>query len=148
MARRAHKLSIPSRTSELARVRKCVSAWAAEAGLSDDEGSALQCAVDEACANAIEHGYNGNPDGRVELEADLKPDALVVTVRHQGEPFDPKTHNIIALTEMRSGRRQHGYGLHLMHKLVDDVRFMATKNSSEVRLTKLKSASKQEKREA
>ena len=136
MARCPHKLSIPSRTSQLARVRRAVASWAAEAGLSSEEASALQCAVDEACANAIEHGYGGKPNGTVDVEAKLKADVLVVTVRHHGKPFDPKQHQLAALTDIRSQRRKHGYGLHLIHKLVDDVRFKASGHTSEVRLTK------------
>ena len=84
MARCDHKLSIPSRTSQLARVRRCVASWAVEAGLSTSDANALQLAVDEACANAIEHGYGGKPDGTVDVEAKLKSDALIVTVRHHG----------------------------------------------------------------
>lgn len=136
MACRAHKLSIPSRTSQLARVRRHVIAWATEAGLSVDEACALQCAVDEACANAIEHGYGGDPNGTVDVEAKLKTHAIVVTVRHHGEPFNPDLHQRAALSDMRNQRRPHGYGLHLMQKLVDDVRFKASGTTSEVRLTK------------
>ena len=136
MAPCTHKLSIPSRTSQLARVRRCVAEWAAEAGLSTKDADALQLAVDEACANAIEHGYGGKPDGTVDVEAKLKAHALVVTVRHHGEPFDPKRHQLAALTDIRSQRHKHGYGLHLIHKLVDDVRFKASGRTSEVRLTK------------
>ena len=138
MTHRAHKLSIPSRTSQLARVRRYVAAWAVEAGLSFDDASDLQCAVDEACANAIEHGYSGNPNGTVDVEAKLKTNALVVTVRHHGKPFNPEKHHLTALPDMRSERHPHGYGLHLMHILVDDVRFKATGSTSEVRLTKRK----------
>ena len=136
MARSTYKLSIPSRTSQLAHVRRCVGKWAAEAGLSGEDAGALQCAVDEACANAIEHGYGGKPDGTVDVEAKLKAHALVVTVRHYGEPFDPKQHPLAALTDIRNQRCKHGYGLHLIHKLVDDVRFRASGRASEVRLTK------------
>ena len=136
MSRRIQKLSIPSRTSQLARVRRTVAAWAQEAGLEQTDADALQMAVDEACANAIEHGYGGQPDGRVDLEAKLGSGALVVTVRHHGKPFDPRKHTLTALSDMRHNRRQHGYGLHLIRKLVDDVHFTATAQSSEVRLTK------------
>lgn len=136
MARCTHKLSIPSRTSQLARVRGCVAEWAAEAGLSTKDADALQLAVDEACANAIEHGYGGKPDGTVDVEAKRKAHALVVTVRHHGEPFDPKQHQLAALTDIRSQRRKHGYGLHLMQRLVDEVTFVARSGATEVRLTK------------
>ncbi len=136
MADRVHKLSIPSQTSQLARLRRHVAAWAAEAGLSTEDGCALQCAVDEACANAIEHGYHGDPKGIVDVEAKLKTNAIVVTVRYHGKPFNPDLHRLATLKDMRDRRLPHGYGLHLMQILVDDVRFKANGQKSEVRLTK------------
>lgn len=142
MARCSHKLSIPSRTSQLARVRRCVAVWAEEAGLSQKDADALQMAVDEACANAIEHGYAGKPDGTVDVIATLKSNAIIVTVRHHGAPFNPDLHQRAALTDMRKNRRKHGYGLHLMHKLVDEVRFKASGRTSEVRLTKCRNGTK------
>lgn len=138
MTRCAHTLSIPSQTSQLARVRKCVMAWSEEAGLTDDAAAALQMAVDEACANTIEHAYAGRPNEKVKITATLRKDALVVTIRHTGAPFDPKLHQRTALKDMRKQRRPHGYGLHLMHRLVDEIDFVAKGKASEVRLTKLR----------
>lgn len=135
MLRPAHRLTIPSRTSELARVRRRVAGWAAEAGLNEGAAHALQLAVDEAIANAIEHGYGGRPDGRVEVEAVLKPEALTVCVRYHGVKFDPAQHPIPDLKTALSERRLHGYGLHLMRRLVDELAFGAHGGAHEVRLT-------------
>ena len=136
MRRCAHHLSIPSRTSQLARVRARVACWAEEAGLAEKAAQALQLAVDEACDNAIEHGYGGSPDGRVEVEVAFRKDALVVTVRHRGDPYDPARYRPPELQRMLEGHRVHGYGLHLMHRLVDDVVFRLRDGASEVALTK------------
>ncbi len=130
-----HRLSIPSRTSELARVRRCVVQWAAEAGLPERAAHALQLAVDEAVANAIEHGYGGRPDGRVVVEATLGPDALTVAVRHRGQGFDPQRQRPPTLDQALNQRRAHGYGLHLMRRLVDELVFGTSRGASEVRLT-------------
>lgn len=136
MAGVRHHITIQSRTSQLARVRNKVAFWAEEAGLSAKAANALQLAVDEACANAIEHGYDGKATGKVDVEARLKKDAIVITVRHHGAPFNPKLHTLATLSEMRSKRKSHGYGLHLITKLVDDVSFRTRGRSSEVKLTK------------
>ena len=131
------RLSIPSRTSDLARVRRHVARWAREADLPEPAADALQLAVDEACANVIEHGYAGRLDGRVEVEAHLLPDRVVVVVRHRGVPYDPAAMPVTGLSETLAQRRPHGYGLHLMRRLVDAVDFTSRRGVSEVRLTKL-----------
>jgi serine/threonine-protein kinase RsbW len=133
----ARRFSIPSRTSELARVRRRVSRWAAEVGLSQHGAQALELAVDEAVANAIEHGYGGRPDGRVVVVGTLAPHALTVTVRHRGKALDPKKARP-DLASTLAQRRVHGYGLHLMRRLVDDLVFDSSRGASEVRLTKRK----------
>jgi len=133
------RLSIPSRTSELARVRRRVARWAAEVGLSERAAYALQLAVDEAVANAIEHGYGGRPDGRVVVEGTLRPDALVVAVRHRGRAYDPARAGP-DLAATLAQRRAHGYGLHLMRRLVDELAFGVDDGASEVRLTKRRGA--------
>jgi serine/threonine-protein kinase RsbW len=129
------RLSIPSRTSELARVRRRVAGWATEAGLSARAAHALQLAVDEAVANAIEHGYGGRPDGRVVVEATLRPEALTVAVRHRGRGYDPQRQAPAPLDQTIAQRRMHGYGLHLMRRLVDDLAFGTARGASEIRLT-------------
>lgn len=136
MPRCAPRLTIPSRTSQLARVRQRVACWAEEAGLAETAVHALQLAVDEACTNAIEHGYNGRPDGRVEVEATFRTDAVTVIVRHRGSPYDPVRHRPVNLTQMVQGCRVHGYGLHLMERLVDEIVFRLRDGASEVCLTK------------
>jgi anti-sigma regulatory factor (Ser/Thr protein kinase) len=113
-----------------------VACWAEEAGLPEKAAHALQLAVDEACANAIEHGYGGRPDGRVEVEVTFKQDAVTVTVRHRGDPYDPERYRPPELQQMVRGYVVHGYGLHLMHRLVDEVAFHLRDGASEVRLTK------------
>jgi anti-sigma regulatory factor (Ser/Thr protein kinase) len=136
MPHRPHRLSIPSRTSELARVRRTVALWAAEAGLPEADAFALQLAVDEAVANAIEHGFGGRPDGRVVVEAALDAAALTIAVRHRGRPFDPARQPMADLRTVVAERRPHGYGLHLMRRLVDELAFLTAGGANEVRLTK------------
>ena len=135
MPRCAPHLTIPSRTSQLARVRRRVACWAEEAGLAERAAQALQLAVDEACANAIEHGYGGRPDGRVEVEVTFREDAVTVVVRHRGDPYDPERYQPPELRGMLEGHRVHGYGLHLMHRLVDEIAFRRHDGASEVALT-------------
>lgn len=136
MHRHAQTLTIPGRTSELARVRRHVEAWGEHAGLSAREIRQIRTAVDEAVANAIEHGVDSERE-RITILSREMPDGLTVTIRHRGERFDPTTPPA-SLDEVRDRRALHGYGLHLLAALVDEMGYSFRRGTNEVRLVKRK----------
>ena len=132
-------LWIPARTDALARVRRRVTAWAAEAGLGEARARRLVLAVDEACANAIEHGLRKRPDGRVTLRADVRPGRVAVTVRHRAARFDPTAipHALppnALIAQAVAKRAAHGYGVPLLNTLVDSVSYRWDRGTNELRL--------------
>jgi PAS domain S-box-containing protein len=71
----------PATPSELAPLRQELRAWLEDAGLSAPRAADLVLAVDEACANAVEHAYDGER-GEVEVEVARNPDHEVVARVH------------------------------------------------------------------
>ena len=131
----ARTLWIPARTSALARVRRRVQAWAAEAGLDARRAHRLVLAVDEAVANAVEHGLRDRPEGRVTLRADVSRGRVAVTVRHRGARFDPTAAAPRPLVHKAvAARASHGYGVPLIATLVDDVSYRWDRGTNELRL--------------
>ena len=131
----ARSLWIPARTSALARVRGRVAAWGREAGLDETRARRLVLAVDEAVANAVEHGLRGRPGGRVTLRADVSPGRVAVTVRHRGARFDPTTAPPRPLVQKAlAARAPHGYGVPLIGTLVDEVSYRWDRGTNELRL--------------
>ena len=128
-------LRIRGATSELARVRRAVGAWSASAGLSKRAARQMQTAVDEAVANAIEHGLADPERGRITVRGETGRTGLTVTVRHRGERFDP-TVAPVTLDDARRSRAVHGYGLHLLQRLVDDLAYEHRRGTNEVRMVK------------
>ena len=133
-------VTIASQTAHLAEVRRFVRTRAAEAGLPDRMASQVQLAVDEAVANAIEHGYQGQTDGVIEVEAGVKGRGderrFVVTVRHHGEPFDQARYHPAALKDALQSRQRRGYGMRIIHQVMDEVAFGQKGEQNEVRLSK------------
>lgn len=126
-------LRVRSDTAELARVRQRVGAWAEAAHLPDRATRRLVLAVDEAVANAIEHGMDR---GRhVMVSATVKRKELTVTVRYRGPRFDPLTAETPAADQVVRQRAAHGYGLHLIRSLADDAAYRWDDGTNEVRLT-------------
>jgi serine/threonine-protein kinase RsbW len=107
----------------LAQISEFVGNVAAQMGFSPKGIYAVQMAVDEACTNIIEHGYEGEDRGDLELICVPQKDVLQITIRDWGRPFNPEEvpdPDIMAPLEERSER---GLGLFLMRKLMDEVSF-------------------------
>ena len=127
-------LRIRSDTAELGRVRRRVASWAEAAGLGQPQARRLQLAVDETVANAIEHGIEDDRR-RVIVIATPARGRLTVTVRYRGPAFDPTTAPAPSTQDALRRRAEHGYGLHLIRTLVDDVAYRRDGPTNEVRLT-------------
>ena len=62
-------LHVPSSTQHLAMIRDFVSSVGVQAGLGEDDVARLEMAVDEACANVIEHAHHGDQTKDVVVRA-------------------------------------------------------------------------------
>ena len=126
----------PSATRYLARVRRFVDKQTTAAGLSERAADEVRLAVDEACANAIEHAYGGRETGEVEVAIEREPGRFTVIIRHTGVPFNPATYRPPDINRSIQERRKGGFGVALMHRLVDTVEYRQDGGTSEVYLVK------------
>ncbi len=130
-------LTIPSATRHLSEVRRFVGERAAAAGLSERAVGEVTLAVDEACANAIEHAYGGRDDGTVTVETRHEAARFRVVIRHTGVPFDASRYQPVGVEEAAKKRRAGGFGVSLMRRLMDEVAYRERGGVSEVHLVKL-----------
>ena len=109
------------------------------AGFPADRVDDLRTAVGEAVANAIEHGNGRDPARRVHLVLVLTAVDLQLDVRDESVvPFQPPTgtEGSGSLGQRAPGSASHrGWGIFLMHRLVDHVQFLPWRKGNTVRLT-------------
>jgi anti-sigma regulatory factor (Ser/Thr protein kinase) len=75
----------PARPEELRDLRGAIRSWLEGRPIAPSRRGYLLLAVNEACANAIDHAYSGRPAGELCVEIAESPDhALDVTVRDFG----------------------------------------------------------------
>lgn len=115
-------LNITSRPENLARVAEFVADVTAQFGLTDQETYYIQMAVDEAVTNVIEHAY-ADREGPIEIVAERRGDEFVVTLRDQGQPFDPAAVVEPDVAAPLDEREVGGLGIYFMRRLMDDVTF-------------------------
>ena len=90
MANLSALLKVDSDLKNLSVIRSFIEDAAARVGLSEEGVSKIRLAVDEACANIIQHGYGDN-DGEIRLEAKQADGKLVVTLVDDAPPYNPLT---------------------------------------------------------
>jgi PAS domain S-box-containing protein len=113
---------IRSDLRDLSRAREFVRAFCATLPgppLGEDRVAELELAVNEAASNVMKHAYHGRADQRIHLEAEAFGDQVAVRLHHLGEPFDPSAVSPPSF----DGSRESGFGLYLMTRSVDDVRY-------------------------
>src|SRR5471030_422564 len=86
----AFTLDVPSTTQNLALIRDFVNRISAQAGFDVDEMAKLELAVDEACANVIEHAYGNEQGKQVMVRASFDDEVLRITVVDTGRGSIPR----------------------------------------------------------
>jgi serine/threonine-protein kinase RsbW len=133
------RLEIRSEFEMLDLVQLVSDRMAKLAGLDEDCTHWVGVAVRESVINAIKHGNRENVDKRVFVEfalvTDATPPELVVSVRDQGEGFDPASIGDPLAPE--NVLKSSGRGIFFMRNFMDDIMLQrAPEGGMEVRMVK------------
>lgn len=113
------ELTLSSDLKELATVRDFVRKIASDSVLSEERVSALLRAVTEAASNIMIHAYGRRLDRRIELDAEVFADRVVVRFHHLGMSFDPQK----VEPPKFDGTQEGGFGMYIIAQSVDEVRY-------------------------
>ena len=134
---RKFTLQVPSTTENLAMIREFAAHVGSQAGMDPAGISRLELAVDEACANVIEHAYGPDVSKEVTVRAVFDEDELQVIVEDSGLGFDPTTLPAEDVRTLVAERRTGGLGMQLMKSLMDEVHYdVAPGRRNELRMVK------------
>lgn len=100
----------------------------------DMVGYSIQLAIQETCANIVDHAYESPEEGRIRIELVLlaDPPRLIVEIYDTGKPFDPT----LAREPDLEHAQVRGYGLFLMRQLMDAVIYERQSDRNHWRLVK------------
>jgi anti-sigma regulatory factor (Ser/Thr protein kinase) len=118
-------------------IREFVASVGTQAGLSPGEVAKLELAVDEACANVIEHAYGSDVTKEVSVRATLDDQILEIFVIDSGVGFDPSSIEQKELDKLVALRKSGGLGMRLIKSLMDTVEYqMIPGVKNELRMVK------------
>jgi len=91
-------------------------------GVSERAVFKVQLALEESIRNLIEHA-TGSLTNRIDLRIDVRPNQIVILLEDDSQPFDPQSAPPFNPTTPLEERAPQGMGLHLLHKLMDEIHY-------------------------
>jgi serine/threonine-protein kinase RsbW len=116
-----YELTVTADAANLASIAEFVIETTAAAGFDEQTSYAVQMAVDEACANIIEHAYRESDNGRIRLVCDIGDDGLTISIFDWGTPFEPDAIPRLDPTLPLEERSNRGMGMFFIDNLMDTV---------------------------
>ena len=113
-------IRVAADVKNLAEIRRFVEAAVESLQVDQSVSSEVVLAVDEAAANIILHGYQGQ-QGFIEVVVERQGDALVVHLYDQAPPFDPTQIPPPNLTLPLEKRPVGKLGVYLINQFMDEV---------------------------
>ena len=112
-------LSLPSDPRYLGLLRTVVGRAADLLGFEEDEKQGMMLAVNEGCANIIEHCYRRDESRKIDMTLRMMTDRMEIQLRDYGEYQDIQ----IDPASCAEGPEPGGHGLMIMKGVMDEVRF-------------------------
>jgi len=115
--------TFPGNYKSLERISEFIIQEAQNIEFSPSEVYAIQTAVDEACANIIDHAYGGENLGQIEIQVQKFKEGIKITLQDNGDPFNPDDIPSPDISSPLEIRKERGLGIFFMQKLMDEVIF-------------------------
>ena len=115
---------------------KTATAIAESMRMSPDRIDEVRMAVVEACINALEHSRS--TDKEIFVTFQELPEKLRITVRDTGIGFSPEDIEEPSITQKLKAPRKRGWGLKIIHGLMDEVEIHSGSEGTTVVMSKLR----------
>jgi serine/threonine-protein kinase RsbW len=126
------KKVIPSDLEAARQLAEEVLEQVEQRGYAVEVGFAIRLALEEALSNAIKHGNHYDPDKTITVVSRVDEERATITVRDEGEGFDPA--NVPDPTADENLEKPCGRGIMLMRAYMDEVEY--SERGNEVRMVK------------
>jgi stage II sporulation protein AB (anti-sigma F factor) len=114
------KLSFASRSENEAFARITVAAFVSQMDPTMEQLDEIKTVVSEAVTNAIIHGYNGNAEGIVTVEAEIDGDTVSISISDQGQGIEDLELARQPLFTSRPELERSGMGFTIMENFMDE----------------------------
>jgi serine/threonine-protein kinase RsbW len=137
LSTRMVKSTFRANFESLEAIREFVGRSAEQSDLSEREIYAVQLATDEAVTNIIQHAFGGEGENEIEIECEVNPGKLIITLNDRGRAFDPSSVQEPNVKANLKDRKIGGLGMYLIRNMMDEVIYSSTpEDGNTLRLVK------------
>jgi anti-sigma regulatory factor (Ser/Thr protein kinase) len=130
-----HQLSLSAELDSSTAFQAFIDEASSAADLDKQTSYDIKLAVDEACMNIIQHGYEGMDPGTIVVSLQYGAQQVVIRITDFGHPFEPSEPpkpNRESILDDSSG----GFGLLFIYQSVDSVSYEVTESGNTLTLIK------------
>ena len=115
------KIEFESKSQNEGFARVAIAAFASQLDPTVEEISDIKTAISEAVTNSIIHGYEGNDNGIIEIEAEIKDKTITVKVIDYGRGIKDISKAVEPLYTSRPYLERSGMGFTVMDTFMDSM---------------------------
>jgi len=129
------KLELHATPQEVMRAVETLEKFALENGVPEKAVFGLTLALEECGANIVNHALKGDAQQTFQVVIEMEGEVLVIELHDRGPEFDPTA---AAEREMQAEDDDlpGGWGIQLVRRYVDEVRYKRVAGENVLRLTK------------
>lgn len=132
----ASTVRIENDLSEIAKVDEMLDEFAEQFGIPPAIAATFHVIFDDLLNNVISFGFNDGQRHFIDISLESTANSLIVSIADDGMPFNPLDETAPDTKLSIEDRQIGGLGIHLVIKLVDDVRYQRTADKNVLTLTK------------
>ncbi len=136
MVQKVYTLRIKSSVKTLEKVRKFISYVALALGFNEHRVFEIEISVYEACANIIEHAYQNDPNGIIDIKVVGDTTKAAITITDHGLCFPPNIDRSKDITKIIETRQDGGLGIYIIEACMDEIVYRRENNTNVLELVK------------
>ena len=133
-----YRIEVPAEWPSIAQLTVFTEETATRLSLTAEQAYVLRLIVEEIATNIIKYGYDDDTRGPIQIICTVDDGQLHITIRDQGQPFDPEECPDPDLSDDLMNRTVGGLGIFLVRELVDHLAYTHDDSSGWNELTVVK----------
>ena len=130
------EVKLPNSLAALAQLHAVVGQFCRRRAIHPDIEFKIDLALEEVFTNIVRHGYDDSRPHEIVIRLKSDRDRVRISVEDDGRHFNPLLAPAVDVTAALAERRVGGLGIHLVRRLLDQVRYQRRPGGNQLILIK------------